>query len=222
MSSDPTTKASAPTPSSTARPAVARPRQARSRQRAEAMLQAARDLIAAGGIADLKMAEVARRADVPIGSLYQYFPTRTALIGRLHEIEMGHVSSVLVRAMARARTRRDVLDQVRPVLEEIVALHAERPQLAAIWWAPAYEADLRAPDLADTARNARLIADRFLDCPGPNINPDEIIDAWMLILHLASELVRLVAVAGDGIGLADPFGSFDTMVRARMDPFIAQ
>src|SRR6218665_1693187 len=62
-----------------------KPQQDRSMQRVEAILQAAETLIGLHGIAGLKMTEIAREAHVPVGSLYQYFPDRGAIVAALFE-----------------------------------------------------------------------------------------------------------------------------------------
>src|SRR6187200_3383987 len=66
--------------------AVARmPTQQRSRERVERMLAAATALIAEQGSDALRMSEVAERAGVSIGSLYQFFPDKSAIVGTLVE-----------------------------------------------------------------------------------------------------------------------------------------
>ena len=61
------------------------PRQARSKERVDRILRAARDLLIRDGVLDLKMNDVATLADIPIGSLYQYFPTKVVLIAKLFD-----------------------------------------------------------------------------------------------------------------------------------------
>src|SRR5262245_1644489 len=57
------------------------PVQKRSRERVERMLAVATELIAEKGSDALRMGEVAERSGVSIGSLYQFFPDKTALLG---------------------------------------------------------------------------------------------------------------------------------------------
>jgi Bacterial regulatory proteins, tetR family len=52
------------------------PSQERSRERVAAVLSAARELIAEGGLASLKTGLLAERAGVPIGTIYQFFPDK--------------------------------------------------------------------------------------------------------------------------------------------------
>jgi AcrR family transcriptional regulator len=64
------------------------PSQARSRERVAAILTAARELIAEGGLASLKMGLLAERAGVPIGTIYQFFPDKDAVIGCIFAAQM--------------------------------------------------------------------------------------------------------------------------------------
>jgi AcrR family transcriptional regulator len=57
-----------------------RPKQARSQALYDALIEATRRLLAAEGVAAVTTARVAELAGVSIGSLYQYFPSREALI----------------------------------------------------------------------------------------------------------------------------------------------
>ena len=53
-----------------------------------AILSAARELIAEGGLASLKMGLLAERAGVPIGTIYQFFPDKDAVIGCIFAAQM--------------------------------------------------------------------------------------------------------------------------------------
>ena len=59
------------------------PVQARSRATYEAILEAAARILEAEGLAGVTTNRVAERAGVSIGSLYQYFPAREAILAEL-------------------------------------------------------------------------------------------------------------------------------------------
>jgi AcrR family transcriptional regulator len=66
-----------------------RPRQSRSRVLYDALIEATRRLLASEGVEAVTTARVAELAGVSIGSLYQYFPSREALIAGVidHKLE---------------------------------------------------------------------------------------------------------------------------------------
>jgi AcrR family transcriptional regulator len=59
------------------------PKRLRGRQRVAELLQAATDVFAEKGFEASTMTEIAARAGAPIGSLYQFFPTKEALADSL-------------------------------------------------------------------------------------------------------------------------------------------
>jgi AcrR family transcriptional regulator len=74
------------------------PSQERSRERVAAILSAARELIAEGGLASLKMGLLAERAGVPIGTIYQFFPDKDAVIGCIFANQMEEALQAVYQA----------------------------------------------------------------------------------------------------------------------------
>ncbi|WP_323765012.1 TetR/AcrR family transcriptional regulator [Marinovum sp.] len=116
------------------------PRQDRSRKTRDAILQAAGGLLAREGLRGLTTNHVARAAGISIGSLYQYYPNKQAIIGALlsqsragvlaameaaAEDSDGAALDAVVCAMVRARLQ----EQLRqPALAEALArAEAELP-----------------------------------------------------------------------------------------------
>lgn len=62
------------------------PRQQRSRKRVASMLSTAIDLLVVGGTESVTTSSVAERAQVPIGSVYQFFPDRETLLLAVAEV----------------------------------------------------------------------------------------------------------------------------------------
>jgi AcrR family transcriptional regulator len=66
--------------------------------RREAILQAARDLAAEAGMAAVQVAPVAERAGIAAGTVYRYFPSKTALVTALVEAQSDAEIAALTRA----------------------------------------------------------------------------------------------------------------------------
>lgn len=107
-----------------------RPRQARAQETVAAMLQAAVDLFAAEGYARTTTNRIAERAGVSIGSLYQYFPNKDALLTALHERHLAAVEAVLARSLAELAEPATPLERgLRGLVEGLVAAHDADPKL---------------------------------------------------------------------------------------------
>ena len=72
------------------------PRQQRSRDKVALMFEAAMQLLVEGDIASLTINAVAARAGVSIGTLYQYFDDKQALLDALTARELGVMSEKLL------------------------------------------------------------------------------------------------------------------------------
>jgi AcrR family transcriptional regulator len=71
------------------------PKQARAQQLVEAVLDAAVQVLTKEGAQRFTTARVAERAGVSVGSLYQYFPNKAAILFRLQSDEWRRTSALL-------------------------------------------------------------------------------------------------------------------------------
>jgi AcrR family transcriptional regulator len=86
------------------------PRQARSRATCEAIAEAAAQILERGGAAALTTTAVAERAGVSIGTLYQYFPDKQAIVlaaarRELADADLAKRPAALVQALIAALER---------------------------------------------------------------------------------------------------------------------
>ena len=107
------------------------PRQGRSRYTVDVILEAATRVFDEWGYEAATTNKVAERAGVSVGSLYQYFPHKDALLTALHE---RHVEQVLrcVQAALREPGPGAWREQLRALVGRVVELHAECPRLQRI------------------------------------------------------------------------------------------
>src|ERR1700722_10492104 len=73
------------------------PRQERSRARQRALLDAAEEILGEVGADGLKMREVARRANLPIASVYHYFPSAPPLNRPLGRAIADRMAAILAQ-----------------------------------------------------------------------------------------------------------------------------
>jgi AcrR family transcriptional regulator len=136
------------------------PQQERSRARQQALLDAAEEILGEVGADGLKMREVARRANLPIASVYHYFPSAAALIRTLVERMLDQLRAILAQGVVRAEgaTFREAEHALVAIIDAAGDFMESRPTLPAVWGAMRGAPELRALDLADTEGNAQLLA----------------------------------------------------------------
>lgn len=104
------------------------PAQERSRATVAAILTAAARIFATHGYAAGTPNRIAARAGVSIGSLYEYFPNKDALLVALVEAHMSEGEAVLLRTAAEvADARLPLPEAVRRFVTAMVSLHAQDP-----------------------------------------------------------------------------------------------
>lgn len=100
------------------------PRQARSRATTDAILDAAAHILGERGWAGLTTNTVADVAGVSIGSLYQYFPNKLALIEAVRQRHFDDVLAVL-RVAADDRVAR--VRRIAALVDGLIAVHSRHP-----------------------------------------------------------------------------------------------
>lgn len=105
-----------------------RPRQARSKATVEAILEATARILRSEGYAGLSTNKVAKLAGVSVGSLYQYFPNKTALVTALVEQHAQSIREIVANGFL------ELADAPLPVVarqlvSKMVEVHAVDPIL---------------------------------------------------------------------------------------------
>jgi AcrR family transcriptional regulator len=106
------------------------PRQERSRTTVDAILEAALDLLASRGHGATSTNAIARRAGVSVGSLYQYFPNKDAIVAALFERHAASIDRVVQALLADLRCAdRPVRAAFARMFDGFAAVHDADPKL---------------------------------------------------------------------------------------------
>jgi len=147
--------------SGTRQDAIRAPQQNRSQQRVEEILKAAKLLILKHGCAGLKMSDIASTAGVSIGSIYQYFPNKHAIVAGLaqHYAEVFHEQ--VEQALAEPAADLDGLGvTMTGLLHSYYQMHRDDPVVRDIWMGSATDKTLQDIDANATNRNLELVHER--------------------------------------------------------------
>jgi TetR/AcrR family fatty acid metabolism transcriptional regulator len=110
-------------------PAGGRKARERARRRAE-VLAAARRLYARKGYQQTAMVEIARASELAVGTLYQLFPSKEAILRSLLEDRMDEL---IARVRAAVDGQRDVRDQLRGVVETHLAFARDNADILRLY-----------------------------------------------------------------------------------------
>lgn len=166
------------------------PAQQRSRERLERILAVATELIAAKGSDQLKMSEVAEQAAISIGSLYQYFPEKSAIIRTLAERYNAENRRCIQEALAGVRD----LEGLKAAYLGLVDLYYEimlaEPVMRDIWSGMQADKQLVLLELAESRAAGAMLADAMARVH-PRADPQKIATSAFLIWHLGEATMRL-------------------------------
>ncbi|WP_293950834.1 TetR/AcrR family transcriptional regulator [uncultured Corynebacterium sp.] len=111
-----------------------RPAQQRSRERFNRILTAARSVLVDVGFESFTFDEVAKRAEVPIGTLYQFFANKYVLICELDRVDNAEAVAELKKFSEQVPALQwpDILDEF---IEHLARLWREDPSRRAVWHA---------------------------------------------------------------------------------------
>lgn len=190
------------------------PKQSRSRATVDIILEAAARILEDGGLVMLNTNLIAERAGVSIGPLYQYFPTKEAIVAELARRERSGLAAALATIEANAR----VTDW--PTLQDSLIAAAvnhqlSRPRLArALEYA---EATLEAPAAAeDFNKDVSAVVARLLALKN-KVSADEVTTA-------AHDLVAMTKGMTDAAGMRgeQDKASLATRIGRAVSGYLAQ
>src|SRR5262245_63722931 len=105
-----------------------KPTQARARATMETIFEATARIIERDGIAALNTNRIAERAGVGIGTLYEYFPNKEAILIAMARQRLAEDERLVRQALIAAEAEPDV-SLARRAIRAMVALHADRPKV---------------------------------------------------------------------------------------------
>jgi len=166
------------------------PTQKRSRERVERMLSAASSLITEQGSDGMRMGEVAARAGVPIGSLYQFFPDKSALIRALAERFTADSRACIDAALGGVRNKEGLRQAFSELVDTYYGIFLAEPVMRDVWSGTQADKTLRELELADSRASAKTLIDA-LSRIKPSADPDMQAATAFLIWQLGESTMRL-------------------------------
>jgi AcrR family transcriptional regulator len=134
------------------------PTQARSRARVASILKAAEELLGEVGYDGLSTNLVAERADVPVGSIYQFFDGKDDIVAALVEQFQDRIHRLASERLDAASAREDRRAFIAGLVDGIAGIQAEASAFVCV-----FSGSQSHPRFDGLARNLRRTLIRHLD-----------------------------------------------------------
>ena len=197
-----------------------KPTQKRAKERVEKILATASEMISETGSDAVRMTELAARASVPIGSLYQYFPDKAAILRTLAVRFMETTREMLVALVDDIKTAENALANVDFAIDGYYATILNEPVIRDVWSGTQSDKVLQALDIEDSRENGRIFYEglkRFVD-PSEHTRFEA---ACFLIMQMAGAATRLaIAVEKEEGDLL--MTEFRRLVQTELEAFMAR
>jgi AcrR family transcriptional regulator len=182
------------------------PTQERSKKRVDAILVASKQLIAEKGSAKLKIHDIAERAGVTPASIYQYFPSKNAIMLALVESVLAVTQSKLLKKTAEIKTMAEACYVMQSLIEDHYQVYLNDPALLDVWMIISADKSLHKLDLEDSRQTSALI----MSCIKQFYEEKywgKISEMSFLLAHMAGAAIRMAIPLGpvEGRSIIDVF-----------------
>ncbi|MGK2948337.1 MAG: TetR/AcrR family transcriptional regulator, partial [Acidimicrobiales bacterium] len=168
------------------------PRQQRAVETRERILDSAARIFAAHGYAAGTTNRIAEDADLSVGSLYQYFPNKDAILAELVRRHVADGLAALAPLLAEP-PRGDLTARLDQLVSALIDLHVHDPRLHQVL----FEEAPRPPDvlaeLHATEEQIVAIVAAWLEADPSVVHPDPLVAARLTVAAVESLVHRLVA-----------------------------
>jgi AcrR family transcriptional regulator len=171
-------------------PAARIPIQQRGIERLERILGIATTLIAARGSDTLRMGEIAELAGISIGSLYQYFPDKAAIIGALAERYNAQGRACVQAILTEVTQEHQLESALHRIVDDFYAMYLEEPAMRDIWGATQADKTLQEIEMADGEAHGNMLLAVLVHLR-PRHERAELWTLAMLTMQLIATAVRL-------------------------------
>lgn len=177
------------------------PRQERSRETVEAITRATARILARDGYEAASTNRIADEAGVSVGSLYQYFPNKDAIVAALIDAHAEEMFEVFRAELASVATA-DLESAARAVVAAQVAAHKVNPRLHRVFLEQMPKVGML-DRLHEVQRRSEALVRLYLEARRDELRVTDL-DLASFIVVIAVEAVTHTAVVGRAEHLDNP------------------
>lgn len=167
-----------------------KPKQERSIQRLDLILAAAAELIAQKGVSAMRMTELAAAAKVPIGSVYQYFPEKAAIVKALFDRHAAAVQAKTAAMFANVQSLDEALDLISVMIDWYYDEYRNDPTYLGVWMGTETDQDLLQLNIDHSNRVAEIFLEAIKRI-APEMPEVDMQARTYLFSHLIGASIRL-------------------------------
>jgi AcrR family transcriptional regulator len=176
-----------------------KPKQERSIQRLDLILNAAATIIAEKGVSAMRMTELAAAAKVPIGSVYQYFPEKAAIVKALFDRHAQAIQQKTAEMFADVRSFDEALDLISRVIDWYYAEYRNDAAYLGVWMGTETDQDLLRLNIEHSGQIAAIFQEAVRRL-SPELCDEQMKARTYLFSHLIGAAIRLAVLSEDGFG----------------------
>jgi AcrR family transcriptional regulator len=189
--------------------------QTRSKATVQKILDAATGLIVERGAQGVTMSEIAKRADLVIGSLYQYFTDRSAICRAILIRHQAEARTLLHHYVSGVRTLDELTEALNASFDAYFQLLQEGHLIVGLWAIIQTDPELQALDIEDTLQNARYLTS-IAGPMMPGVATDRLTATFVMFIQFSIYAGRLARDLPADIARQFP-ATFKAMARAGVE-----
>lgn len=166
--------------------------QTRSKATVDAILQATARILVKEGYDRASTNKIAEAAGVSIGSLYQYFPSKEALVAALIERHMEEMTEIVAEAAVRlAHVPIEVA--ARDIIRTMIDAHAVDPKLHRVLVEQVPRVG-RMDKIEDVEGRVRALVRAYLEAHRPELRRKDLDMAAFVVVHVVEALTHFAVL----------------------------
>jgi AcrR family transcriptional regulator len=166
--------------------------QTRSKATVEAILEATARILVKEGYDHASTNKIAEAAGVSIGSLYQYFPSKEALVAALIARHMDEMTAVVAEAAVRLRDV-PLVEATREIVHMMIAAHAVDPKLHRVLVEQVPRVG-RLEKIEDVQTRSYAIARAYLEAHKHELRRKDLDLASFVVVHVVEALTHFAVL----------------------------
>jgi AcrR family transcriptional regulator len=178
-----------------------KPRQERSRERVDDVLLAAKRLIGEKGIDAVTMKEIATASEMPLATVYHYFPNKTAIIAMLYQKHSEEMREALQQQVETIASVDDILTAAVTIVEMYSQRLKSDPAIQDLLNAAHADKALQMIDIEETKSQSAIFCAHTSKLIAPHQRQDFERSTYLLF-QLAGGAVRLALMMPPNEGKA--------------------